>query len=242
MAMYWNVPNVPCGGFRTINFPFDISQAPHKEGWYFAQQFNFLGQDSVGYTGLQPRPDDENGQPVIHAAFSSFIDGTTQDDPNCWDTADGGPGVGCAVDFSAPYDHSYHLEIVNTGGTTWTGTCVDDTTGNRIHVGTYTLPSGTQGIMGEQWGFVEYYALEPKECPKVPYTSVTFGHPFTPTDTGSLGNPYENPGAFCTGEQDFKFSRSTAGVRVEAGFKSLPQLHQPLDNVVNQYVIPFQVV
>ena len=66
-------------------------------------------------------------------------------------------------------------------------------------------------------GFVQYFLDEPKKdhCDKLPYTSVTFGNPFTPTEEGSLGNPSENKGEFCTGEQGFKFMR---GVQVEAGF------------------------
>ena len=222
MIFSWKIPEVPSAGFQNISFPFDLSQAPHKEGWYFAQQFRFIGQDHVGYTGLQPSFDDK-GQPIIHAVFSSFIPGTTVRDANCWDSADGGPGAACSLDFPGDYDHGYTLEIVNTGGsTTWTGSVIDTTTDKKLHVGTYTLPEGTQGIGGYQRGFVEYFLNTPdkEHCYELPYTSVTFGNPFTPTEEGSLEDAYENPGAFCTDEQDFKSSKSKAGVQVEAGFKT----------------------
>jgi hypothetical protein len=213
----WNVANVPSSGLKSITFPFSISQSPHKTGYYFAQQFNFVGQDNVGYAGLQPRPD-ANGRPVIHAVFSSFIAGTTTSDANCHPGADGGPGVSCAVEFTGPYSNSYALEIVNTGGTTWVGTCVDNTTGQRVHVGTFTLPSGTQGIRGNQVGFVEYYPWNngQHECGSLPYTSVTFGNPLTPTGQGGLSNAYET--GDCVGKVAFKSSRTSADVQVQVGF------------------------
>lgn len=46
--------------------------------------------------GLQPRPD-KNGKQRLHAAFSSFIAGTTSKDTQCSDGADGGAGVSCAT-------------------------------------------------------------------------------------------------------------------------------------------------
>ena len=221
----WTIPNVPSAGFQNISFPFDLSQAPHKEGWYFAQQFRFIGQDYVGFTGLQPLPDD-NGQPIIRAIFSSFIPGTTVRDANCWDSAGGGPGAACSLEFPADYDHGYSLEVVNTGGsTTWTGTVVDTTTNKKLHVGTYTLPEGTQGIKSYEIGFVKYFEPEPdsEHCDELPYTSVTFGNPFTPTEEGSLGGAYEYPEDFCTGEQDFKFK---SGLQLEAGFKTPTRSHR----------------
>ncbi|KAG0074492.1 hypothetical protein BGZ90_010706 [Linnemannia elongata] len=121
VGIKWNVMNAPSSGLKDITFPFDISQAPHKTGYYFAQQFSLI---------------DSSGKPVIHAVFSSFIPGTTTTDSNCRIGADGGPGVSCAVDFSAPYSNGFSLVVENTGGTTWTGTSVDSTTGTRVHVGT----------------------------------------------------------------------------------------------------------
>ena len=83
---------------------------------------------------------------------------------------------------------------------------------------------------------MEYFELEPdkEHCDELPYTTVTFGNPFTPTEVGSLRDPYEDPGAFCTGEQDFKFSRSEAGnVQVEAGFKTQRGVISYLFNLVD---------
>jgi hypothetical protein len=105
---------------------------------------------------------DSDKKPVIHAVFSSFVNGSTTTDGNCHNGADGGPGVSCSVEFSAPYANGFGLEIHNTQGTTWNGTVVDATTGEKVHIGSYTLPAGTKGITKSQVGFVEYYPWNSK--------------------------------------------------------------------------------
>jgi hypothetical protein len=216
----WSVSNIPASGLTNITFPFSIANSPHKTGYYFAQQFNFNGQTNVGYTGLQPRPD-SGGNPVIHAAFSSFINGTTTTDSNCSPGADGGPGVSCAVEFSAPYADTYQLVVLNTKGTTWNGTAVDTTTGKSVHIGSWTLPSGTGGIKGSQVGFIEYYLWNDGKnhpCPSLPFTSMAFGVPITTTSgaIGSLTNAYEY--GDCVGKVAFKSQKTTQGVQVQVGF------------------------
>ncbi|KAK3836391.1 MAG: hypothetical protein JOS17DRAFT_842099 [Linnemannia elongata] len=218
VGIEWKVANVPPSGLRDITFPFRMDRAPHRTGYYFAQQFNFVGQSDVGYTGLQPRPD-SRGLPIIHAVFSSFVSGTTTNDPNCSSGADGGPGVSCTVEFNAPYYNGFNLEVVNTAGTTWTGTAVDATTGQTIHIGTWTLPAGTQGITGGQAGFVEYYLWnDGKEhpCSTLPYTSVTFGIPRSSSGPGTLESALEY--GDCPGKVAFKTERNPAGVHVQVGF------------------------
>ncbi len=83
-------------------------------GYYFVENFNFVGVDTSGYTGLQPRPN-QGGKQVLHAAFLSFINGTTTTDPNCHDGADGGPGVLCSVDWNSVYNRMYDLEVKYAG-------------------------------------------------------------------------------------------------------------------------------
>ncbi|CAO3568743.1 unnamed protein product [Mortierella alpina] len=219
VGISWSITNVPSSGLRDIRFPFSIAKAPHKTGYYFAQQFSFIGQSDVGYTGLQPRPD-ANGQPVIHAVFSSFVAGTTSNDMNCSPGADGGPGVSCAVEFSAPYDHNYELEVRATEGTTWQGTAVDTTTGTRVHIGTWALPAGTGGIKGSQSGFMEYYLWNDGQqhpCNTLPYTSVVFGIPRSTAGFGMLGDAFEY--GDCVGKAAFKTQRTAdQGVEISVGF------------------------
>ncbi|KAI9236265.1 MAG: hypothetical protein BYD32DRAFT_462679 [Podila humilis] len=62
-------------------------------------QFNFKNVSRVGYTGLQSRSD-SNGTSIVHAAFSSFQNGTTSAHRNYHNGADSGPGVSCAVDIN----------------------------------------------------------------------------------------------------------------------------------------------
>jgi hypothetical protein len=214
----WNVTNTPSTGLKNITFPFSIAQSPHKTGYFFAQQFGFVGHSDTGHAGLQPRPD-SNGKPIIHAVFSSFIGGTTSSDSNCSPGADGGPGVSCSVEFSAPYANGYDLEVVNTGGTTWTCTGVDKTTGNRVHVGTWTLPRGTQGIAQRQAGFIEHYLWNDGQqhaCSSLPYTWVAFGVPIPGAGQAVLSNAFEY--GDCVGKVAFKRGRTSVGEQVQVGF------------------------
>ncbi|KAF9460025.1 hypothetical protein BDZ94DRAFT_1266931 [Collybia nuda] len=217
VGISWNVTGVPSSGLRNITFPFNIAQTPHRSGYYFAQQFNFVGQRDVGYAGLQPRPD-SNGQPIIHGVFSSFIAGTTTSDPNCHTGADGGPGVSCSVDFPGRYADTWNVEISNVVGTTWRGDLFNTVTGSRVHIGTYTLPPGTQGIAGNQLGFVEYYPWNSgtHTCNSLPYSSVTFGVPRSSVGRGSLSDAFEY--GDCVGKVGYRSSRDALGVRVQVGF------------------------
>lgn len=219
VGISWSVSSVSPAGLKDITFPISMPNAPHDSGYYFAQQFNFVGQDDAGYTGLQPRKD-SGSKSVVHAVFSSFIAGTTSSDSNCSDGADGGAGVSCAVDVDSTYADGYLLEIKNTGGTTWSGTLVNSVTGKRTRIGSYTLPSGSQGIKGSQVGFIEYYNWnsEPSHsCGSLPKTEVTFGVPTTSNgNAGSLQNAYEY--GDCVGKVGFRSVRSNRGVDVTVGF------------------------
>jgi hypothetical protein len=211
---YWNVDNVPKDGMREITFPINIANAPHEKGFYFAQQFTFAGQSDVGYTGLQPQTDGSAGS-VVHAAFSSFVPGTTTTDGNCHDGADGGPGVSCAVNIIGTYANTYHLNVKNSEGTTWVGTLIDSVTGKKTHIGSYTLPSTTKGIEGSQMGFVEYY-IGTKQCGDLPKTAVTFGNPIVKGLTGSIRTPYEY--GDCVKKSAFETHTVKDGVEISVGF------------------------
>jgi hypothetical protein len=216
----WNVNNIPNGGLRNISFPMLLAQSPHATGWHFAQQFQFIGNNQVGYIGMQPRPDSA-GRPILHAVFSSFIAGSTENDANCSPGADGGPGVSCGVDFSGSYGDTYNLEVVNTGGTTWAGTVVNTATGNRIHIGTWTLPVGTQGIMNSQAGFIEYYPWNAgghRACNTLPRTAIALGFPSTLGSIGNLTNAFESPSQGCFTRVALRSVRTASAVQIQLGF------------------------
>lgn len=224
VGLSWSFANVSSSGLKDITFPMAMPHAKHENGLYFAQQFGLVGVDDVGYTGLQPRSDTSNGTSIVHAAFSSFVPGTTTTDTeNCSDGADGGPGVSCAVDVPAPYLHPYSLVVKNTHGTTWTGTLVDAVLGNGTHIGEYTLPAGTGGIQASQIGFVEYFLFNAEKqwgCSKMPRADVTFWPPRTNTSrlsVGELGKPYSY--GDCDEEGNFRTTQvGGKGYRVTVGF------------------------
>lgn len=218
----WSATNVPSTGLTNITFPMGIIEADHISGFYFAQQFSFVGTSDVGYVGLEPRPD-QNGWPVLHAVFSSFIKGSTTTDPNCTPGADGGPGVSCGVDFNAPYSRTFQLEVTRTSGTTWVSTVVDTITGARVHIGSWTLPTGTGGIKNTQAGFIEWYPWNngepPNHCARLPYAQVFFGTPTTtqPGSVGTQGLAYEY--GDCVGQVAFHTVRVNGGVVASLGFR-----------------------
>ncbi|PLN76998.1 hypothetical protein BDW42DRAFT_188323 [Aspergillus taichungensis] len=221
VGLGWDAENVPEEGLKDITFPIAIPHVTHESGYYFAQQYNFVGVKDVGYTGLQPRPDEKNGTSIMHGVFSSFVPGTTSDDPNCSDGADGGPGVSCAVEVPASYNYPYNLVIKNTEGTTWTGTMVNAVTKRAVHIGTYTLPAGSGGIAGGQLGFIEDYmghTSHGETCNEEPYTNVTFGAPTTTHAgvNGSLSEPYEY--GDCVGKVNFEINAIGKSWQISVGF------------------------
>ncbi|EYE99202.1 uncharacterized protein EURHEDRAFT_408467 [Aspergillus ruber CBS 135680] len=226
VGLSWSIANVSSSGLKDITFPMAMPNAKHEGGLYFAQQFDFVGADGVGYTGLQPMADTSNGS-MVHAVFSSFVAGTkSTDTENCSDGADGGPGVSCAIEIPAPYSHPYNLVIKNTHGTTWTGTLVDAVLGNATRIGSYTLPAGSGGVGSSQAGFVEYFlfnvedAEEKGECGKVPRADVTFWPPRTNTSrfgVGELSEPHAYSG--CEEEGNFKTTQvNGGGYRITVGY------------------------
>ncbi|KAJ7753482.1 hypothetical protein B0H16DRAFT_1834534 [Mycena metata] len=221
----WTVTNVPSTGLTDITFPLTIVEADHISGYYFAQQFGFVNSADVGYTGLQPRPN-QNGKPVLHGVFSSFVGGSTTMDSNCAAGADGGPGVSCNVEWNGVYGRTYDLEVKRNGSSVWVGTAIDSVTRARIHIGSYTLPAGVGGIQSSQAGFVEWYPWNggepPNHCARLPYQKTLFGHPYTTrlgsvgTQTRSLAYEYGD----CVGQVAFKTEKLLiGGVENSCGFK-----------------------
>ncbi|KAG0198441.1 hypothetical protein BGX28_008154 [Mortierella sp. GBA30] len=217
----WKFNNAPADGLNDVTFPFSIANAPHKSGFYFAQQFNFKNVKEVGYTGLQPRPD-SRGNSIVHAAFSSFQGGTTSKHPNCHSGADGGPGVSCAVDIKGDYNHTYNLVVENTRGTTWRGTLVDTVTGRSTVVGEWTLPSGAGKLVNGQVGFVEYYTWngQPSHtCDSLPFTKAIFYDPTSKTQGASGGkitSVYEY--GDCIGKANYFAKQVAGGYDIKVGF------------------------
>ncbi|OAA64853.1 hypothetical protein ISF_04263 [Cordyceps fumosorosea ARSEF 2679] len=223
----WNFPSSDDGvGLNDVTFGFDVTNAPHTTGFYFAQQFYFNGVDGGAYTGLQPRPDNDNGS-VIHAAFSSFVSGTTSTSSLCSDGADGGDGVSCSTEFNGNYSHAYNCVVETTdGGSTWRGTVVDTVTGDAHPVGEWKLPKQAAGLQSWGLGFVEYY-IYPRGsdgnviCEDLPLTEVTFFSPSSNTkgaNQGSVAKPYEY--GDCVGKSAFSTTQVTGGYDVKVGFSS----------------------
>jgi len=219
----WSITNVPSTGLTDITFPITIVEAGRISGYYFAQQFHFVGVKEVGYTGIQPRPN-SSGKAVLHGVFSSFVPNTTTSDANCKTGADGGAGVSCSVEWNGVYGRKYNFEIKTTGNRLWVGTAIDTVTGQSTHIGSYTLPEGSQGVKRSQAGFVEWYPWNSRKpsnhCALLSYQKTIFGNPNT-THAGSVGTQslaYEY--GDCVGKVAFHTEKVTGGVENNCGFSS----------------------
>ncbi|KAG0323368.1 hypothetical protein BGZ99_002785 [Dissophora globulifera] len=219
---YWWFDESPSDGLNDITFPFNIANAPHKRGFYFAQQFDFDNVKNGSYTGLQPRPD-SNGKSVIRAVFSSFEGGTTTAHPNCHYGADNGPGASCAVEINGDYSHTYNLVTENIGGTAWRGTLVDTVTGTSTVIGEWTLPQGSGKILVDaQSGFVEYFIWngQPSHtCKSLPFTEATFYNPTSKTPGASGGEvAMVHEYGDCIGRAGYSLTEVPGGYDIKVGF------------------------
>ncbi|KAF9901565.1 hypothetical protein EC991_006013 [Linnemannia zychae] len=220
----WKFASAPSDGLDDVTFSFNIANAPHKRGFYFAQQFNFKNTPKVGYTGLQPQVD-AKGKSVIRGVFSSFQGGTTTKHPNCHPGADGGPGVSCAVLIDGDYNHTYNLVVENIGGTSWRGTLVDTVTSAATIVGEWTLPAGSGKIVNGQVGFVEYFiwnGLPSFTCDSCPYTEAIFYDPTSKT-TGASGGKITRVYDYgtCKGKVQYSSAPINGGYEIKVGFKQI---------------------
>ncbi|GJJ74921.1 hypothetical protein EMPS_07279 [Entomortierella parvispora] len=217
----WSFKTAPADGLNDITFPFNMAKAPTTSGFYFAQQFNFHNVTDVGYTGLQPRPN-ANGKNVVHAAFSSFQAGTTTRHRNCYQGADGGPGVSCAIDVPGDYNHTYNIEVRNIGRTTWRGTMTDMVTKRSYVIGEWTLPAGAGKLVNGQVGFVEYYIWngQPSHtCDSLPKTEAIFYNPTSRTrgaSGGAVTKVYEY--GDCIGKAGYNLKKLSNGYDIKVGF------------------------
>ncbi|KAH9478465.1 hypothetical protein JR316_0008920 [Psilocybe cubensis] len=218
----WSISNVPPSGLTDITFPLTVVDTDRVTGYFFAQQFGFVGGNGLGIIGIQPHfPENSNGAPVFRAEFSSFIEGTTTNDGNCALGADGGPGVSCRAEWDGVYGRTYNLQVTKVGGSGWMAMAIDTETGESVHVGTFTLPAGNRGIRGTQAGFVEWYPWNSgsHKCESLPFQKTIFGNPTTTREgsVGEQGSAYEY--GDCVGRVNFGTSMVPDGVLIKCGFR-----------------------
>lgn len=203
--------------------PIRMQGAPRTSGYYLAQQFGFNGVD-VGYTGLQLCPDSRRRQ-VVHAAFSSFQNGTTTKHKNCHSGADGSLGVRCALDIFGDYSHFYNITVKNTGGTTWRGTLIDTVTGKSDVIGEWMLPSSAGKMLNGRVSFFEYYnwsdGTTNHDCSKQPFNSQVFfaTSPQRQKELVVAKSPSFTRPANASKKLNLKATQTGKGYQIQAGFK-----------------------
>lgn len=213
----WEIPDAPKSGMTSLSMPITIHKdSAHVKSSYVSTEYSFTGQDNVGYMGLQPRADSAQGSARMLAVFSSFVPGTTSTDENCRDGADGGAGLSCSFEFDAVPGRTYEVEVKKTGKDTWTGTAVDTVKGERIHIGTYTLPAGSGKLENSQTGFVENFSNPSKTCEGVQRIDVTIGRPHTGNIQGRADAPSEYGN--CVDQANYSSSVKGGQVRITRGW------------------------
>ncbi|GJN73895.1 hypothetical protein PLIIFM63780_007965 [Purpureocillium lilacinum] len=223
--VFWSFDEFPDDGLTDINFPIRLDHAPHEEGYFFAQQIEFSNSENRSIVGLQPRPDNDDGESTIHAVFASFQDQTTTEHSNCHYAADGDTGVWCAVDVDHDYGRTYYLVVENSqpGSETWKGSIQEPVTGLNVVIGEWTLPPGTGHITNlENYGFIEYYPWHDRpspSCDVLPRTEVSFFSPSSKTKgatDGFIAEPFEF--GDCIGKEGFAVEEIADGWKVGVGF------------------------
>lgn len=164
-----------------LTFPLVMHTVPKVRGYYFAQHFGFTYRpdEDVGYMGFQPL----DGGKTFRAIFSVFGKGAeVMDHEHCRSGADGGPGVSCSrsgLPFKPGKTYTFTVvrnEMVSNGVVTWNGYVTDDNTHIRKWlVGRWAVPLSWGGLASHH-GFVEQYI--PVPCKEMPYSDVSFAHPF----------------------------------------------------------------
>lgn len=215
-SFQWKFENPPEDGAAEVTFPFTVLSAAHNKQWYFAQQYSFTG-GAMGYCGVQPQ-EDKDGKSQIRGVFSSFTEGTTTDDENCSDGADGGPGVSCGFVFDHDYSQTLNIVVQGTGNNKWSGKAVNTATGEENHIGSWTLPADSGNVdLGGQSGFVERYLHNEQPCDQIPHVEVQFDNPESP-DAGSSSMDGMKEYDFCKGEKNWSAKEVDGGWVVAMGF------------------------
>ncbi|HWG26492.1 hypothetical protein [Actinospica sp.] len=173
----WSFSGAPSAGLTKLAFPITVTSQPDASSYYWAQQFYFKNLSQGAYIGLQPR---SGGGEAI---FSVFGSGTSSSNSHCSTGADGGSGTSCAISYPYRVGAEYELEVIESGTNSFTGSVVDDSTGARTTIGSWSV-AGAGNLKPSGVGFQEYYDSV-SSCSAIPYGQAHFSRPFTNTGDGT---------------------------------------------------------
>jgi|GEM_PF-6643941 len=182
------------GNFDEYKYTIKVDTAASTDDIYYGQYI--YGKNSTGfYSGLQPHPGGKAG-----VRFSFFGSGAKPLDANCSSGADAGSGVTCGIDdLSYAVGRQYTIatkKYTDAGGTSYTGTITDDSTGQARTIGKWLVPSGYGGFDNSADAFIEKFGGV-KTCADIPAVAVSYtgvsadGKPisFTPSSHKATDKP-----------------------------------------------------
>ncbi|WP_272844193.1 DUF3472 domain-containing protein [Pantoea ananatis] len=221
-TMNWSVP---AGKKLTdITFSIKMNEAAPVDEFYFANQFGFSGGGGIGYTGIQPTKNAEDGSRQFRVLFSSFRKDTIVRHANCKGGADGSPnGATCRMLVPGQPGDTFTFRVEKNGNLL-TGTVTNLTTGRKDVIGKWEVSSAAGNLSSKQLSWIENYLMNSSSykltCNEKgwPYYEVKFLNPTA--NNGSIKgaiSTLSTGSAACPGAITWK--HDSTGTLVKGGFK-----------------------
>src|SRR5271156_300434 len=208
-----------------ISWTLTVNSYPFpKAYYYFALEYYWQDGIHTGYFGLQPNGNLIAGGTGPIVGFGEFGSGPAPlagSSPNCTNTIDGGPGLGCQASYPWSLGHKYKfdLELLLTNGTqeAWGAWVTDTNTSKVTFVAWWSTP--------ESWGYLnqttvvfdEYY-VQVASCAAWPYASAQMDVPTTyyqGTAYAQEPNGTPNVGGNCP--SDASGTKDATGILAQTG-------------------------
>nr|WP_011279271.1 hypothetical protein [Sodalis glossinidius]CAI59413.1 hypothetical protein pSG3.22 [Sodalis glossinidius] len=203
-----------------ITFGLKINNAPAKPGFYYAFQFGFTGNGGIGYTGIQPKDNDKNGNRQFMVLFSSFRKDSMPKHDNCRGGADGSPnGVTCSRYIPGELGDTFRFHVIKDGEM-MTGYVLNETSGRKDVIGKWTVSDDAGSLGKKHIAFIENYLMGELSCDNKgwPYYEVKFLPP-TGNDLNFNGtiSTLSNGSTVCPGAITWEHDK--LGTLVMGGYK-----------------------
>ncbi|KAJ5239916.1 hypothetical protein N7468_004535 [Penicillium chermesinum] len=198
VGLSWNIPSAPSTGLTEITFPISMPSAPHKSGYYFADN------------SASPAPPTSATQVCSRAKTPPPPPSSTASSPASSTGRPPATRTATTARTAARGGEFGRRDVDRDAGGYGDG-------GAHAYRGLYAA-GWVRGSQGSQVGFVEYYPWNSgsHSCGQLPATQVVFGNPVSAGMQGRAGKPHEY--GDCVGQVDFRTEVTGDGYEVTVGF------------------------